>query len=61
MYKVIINNEEFDLNQEEARTMLTERAYKLLYRTRRQGGSIKFGIGAVKDYFKKEFETVNQG
>lgn len=53
VYTIIIDSMEFDLDKFALQELLTPHAFKLYNRVRRQGGSIKFGLGAIKPKYRE--------
>ena len=56
-YSATVEGERYEFSKEEWETVLTDRAFKLLNKTIRQGGRITLGLGSIKDYFKPHFKN----
>lgn len=47
--KITIENEEFNIEKSVAKTILTEKAYKLACKIEKQGGKANFTVNAIRE------------
>jgi hypothetical protein len=50
--KITIEGQTYEMTRAQCQSMLTARAYKMINKVHRQGGSLSFGIGAFKPEFR---------
>jgi len=54
LYKVEICGEEYELDLPTLKGLLTERAFKLFWRVRRQGGVVNLNINSIRKEWRDE-------
>lgn len=59
-YIVQIEDDKYEMDKFEIETLFTTNSAKLFFKTQRQGGRLKLGLGAIKEQYREQLKMYAQ-